>query len=128
MNTNDPAGTIPVKDAETMIANWQSFLNSNNPDFIAQSFLTPIISFQNLLKYNPDAESVRIYIGLENAADPLSAKLMFIPVVNGKEVRTLTAQTGTDTSSEEIDEADGDANPDQSNVYDLTNACPPACP
>ncbi|GGH15829.1 hypothetical protein [Mucilaginibacter phyllosphaerae] len=112
--TNDPDGTIPVTTAKEWAANWRDYLKTANPDFITRSFVIPIVDFKNILLYNPDAEAVKAFIGLEFAGDALSAKLMLVPVNGGEEVlyKHLT------------DEKVG--NP-PSNVYDLTTACPPTC-
>lgn len=109
----DPDGTIPVDVAREWAANWRTYLSTSNQDFITRSFTLPIIDFKNILLYNPDAESVRAFIGLESATDPLSAKLILVPIVDGKEILvTLTNNLGDAGTS---------------NVYDLSKACPPQC-
>jgi hypothetical protein len=112
---NDPDGTIPVDVAKAWAQNWRTFIATNNPDFITRSFLIPIIDFQNILLYNPNAEAVKAFIGLENATDPLTAKLMLVPVSNNEEIHIVPLVGGS-------------AGDTQSNVYDLTKACPPECP
>jgi hypothetical protein len=111
---NDPDGTIPVEVAKAWAANWRTYLANSGTAFIARSFLIPIIDFQNILLYNPNAEGVRAFIGLDDAEDPLSAKLMLVPVENGKEVLVKPIVGG----------GLGDS---QSNVYDFTKVCPPDC-
>ena len=76
----------------------------------------PIIDFKNILKYNPDAESVRAYIGLGDVNDPMSSNLILVPVVNGKDVIYKSASEKPALDSE-ID----------SNIYDLSKVCPPNC-
>jgi hypothetical protein len=114
-STNDPDGTIPVELAREWADNWRTYLSTSDSEFIARSFLIPIIDFQNIMLYNPDAEAVRAFIGLESATDPLSAKLMLVPVENGQEVLVKAIAGGGLGGSE-------------SNVYDFTKACPPDCP
>jgi hypothetical protein len=112
---NDPDGTIPVDIARVWAENWRTYISTSGSEFVTRSFLIPIIDFQNILLYNPDAESVRAYIGLESATDPLTAKLMLVPVEGGQEVLVKDIVGG----------GLGDPN---SNVYDFTKACPPDCP
>lgn len=108
----DPDGTIPVPVAKEWAENWRTFLSTSEQEFVTRSFMVPICDFQNILLYNPDAEYVRAYIGLESATDPLSAKLMLVPVTDGSEIHVIPGTLG-------------DA--PKSNVYDLTTSCPPTC-
>lgn len=108
MSTDDKSqGTISVDEAEKMTANWRSYLETSGQKFIVRSYSVPINSYQNLLTNNPDAESVRIYIGLTDANDPSTSQVLLVPIIAGKE--KLYQDTG------------------ESNVYDLTNSCPPNC-
>jgi len=111
--SNGPEGTIPVEHAIELTANWRKYLATSEPDFVAQSFFVPIIDFVNILKHNPDAEGVRVYLGLEEANDPMSAKLVLVPVSRGHDVVHLDHGNGGELSS---------------NVWDLTKVCPPICP
>lgn len=115
---SDSTGTIPVDEAKQGVENWQVYLG-DNPDqkFVVRSYELPIISFQNLLGNNPDAEAVRIYIGLVDAADPSSSQIYMVPIVNGHEkLFRLTPPSGPPTGGD-----------DNSNVYDMAKACPPNC-
>lgn len=114
MPTTDPDGTIPVATAKEWALNWRDYLATATTDFVTRSFDIPIIDFKNILLYNPDAESVKAYIGLKDPADPLSAQLMLVPIVDGTEVHVLPLVGGPVGDS-------------QSNVYDVTTACPPNC-
>jgi hypothetical protein len=114
---DDPEGTIPVDQAIQLAANWRTYLAASGQAFVAQSFLIPIIDFQNILEHNPDAQGVRAYIGLADPTDPLSAQLLFVPVSGGQDVVYLTRHHGN-----------GATTTLQSNVYDLTTVCPPMCP
>jgi hypothetical protein len=116
---NSPEGTIPVPTAMDMTANWRLFLNANEPNFQVRSYYISIVSLQNMLKYNPDAEGVRAYIGLGDLEDIHSTKLLFIPVVDGKEVpyRQIPSENG-------LGGCDTD---DCSNIYNLNDPCPPVC-
>ncbi|MHB8208508.1 hypothetical protein [Mucilaginibacter sp.] len=124
MSTNnlneDPEGTIPVSLAVQLAANWRTYLASSGQAFVAQSFLIPIIDFKNILKHNADADSVRAYIGLEDATDPTTAQLMLVPVSSGVDIVSLPAGNGN---------GDGGnvGNPLPSNIYDYTTVCPPTC-
>ena len=121
-NLNDsPEGTIPVDQAIQLTANWRDFLATSGQAFVAQSFLIPIINFQNILLYNPDAESVRAYIGLEDPTDPTTAQLLLVPVSGGQDVVTLPLPLGDGSG-------DGNVGDPPSNIYDFTTVCPPVCP
>jgi len=122
MSTNDlpnssDDGTVPVPQAMQMTANWRTYLESSQQVFNVRSYLIPIIDFKNILKNNPDAEAVRAYIGLTDAADPATSQLLLVPIVNGKEIIHLS--TG--------DNGGGDGDDGDSNIYDLTTPCPPQC-
>jgi hypothetical protein len=113
--SNGPEGTIPVEHGIELTANWREYLAASEPDFVARSFFIPIINFVNILKHNPHAEGVRAYIGLADAADPMSAQLVLVPVVNDQDVVYLPSENG-------------EGNNVGSNVWDLTKVCPPICP
>lgn len=114
MPITDPDGTIPVAVAKEWAANWRTFISTTSPDFVTRSFLIPIIDFQNILLYNPSAEAVRAFIGLTDPEDATTAKLMLVPVMEEEEILVLPLVGG----------GLGDT---QSNVYDMTTACPPTC-
>ena len=114
MPITDPDGTIPVDVAREWAANWRTFISTTNPDFITRSFLIPIVDFQNIVLYNPTAEAVKAFIGLTDPEDATTAKLMLVPVLEGEEKLELPLVGG---GLGEI----------QSNVYDMTTACPPTC-
>ena len=115
--TSGPEGTIPVQYAIDLTTNWRTYIKTSGQAFATHGFLIPIIAFQNILAYNPNAEGVRAYIGLDDATDPNSGKLVLVPVVDGKDVcylpKSITGLGG-----------DGD---DDSNTYDITQPCPPIC-
>lgn len=120
MDENSPSlpestGKITVSEAAALTANWRAYLASSGQDFQAKAFLIPIISIKNLLEQNPDAESVRVYFGLEDATDPNSAKAVIVPVVEGNDIIFIPGRNG-DPEDE-----------DDSNVYDRTELCPPTC-
>lgn len=110
-------GTIPVKDAKNGVENWEAYLESSNQKFNVKSYEIPIVSFQNLLGNNPDAESVKIYIGLANSEDPTSSQIYMVPIINGHEKLFRLTPPGN---------APGDPK-DDSNVYDMSKSCPPDC-
>ncbi|RYY37191.1 MAG: hypothetical protein EOP46_03630 [Sphingobacteriaceae bacterium] len=107
---NDPAGSIPVDQAAQWTANWRDYLTASNQAFNITSFLIPIESIKNLLLYNENAEGIRVYLALEIAADPATAKLVLVPVVDNSDVVAQPADNS------------------KSNVYDYTDSCPPKCP
>jgi hypothetical protein len=113
-SSNGPEGTIPVGTAIELTANWRTYLATSNQAFVAQSFFIPIIDFKNILLHNPDAEGVRAYIGLSDAADPTTAQLLLVPVSHGHDVVYLPNY--------------GNGGEDGSNVFDQTTPCPPICP
>jgi len=117
-----PEGSIQVADAEQMIANWRQYVSNPANHFNGHSFYTPIASFANIVQFNPNAEAVRVYIGLETPGDPASAKLIYIPIVNGHQVRRIEMPQGGGVGTE-VSGGDGS----QSNTYDLTTVCPPNC-
>ncbi|WP_214070705.1 hypothetical protein [Mucilaginibacter sp. dw_454] len=109
MSTNDTSeGTIPVDQAKQMVVNWQSYIATSGQKFNVRSYLVPIAAYKNLLINNPDAENVRVYIGLNDATNPATSQILLVPIVNGDE--KLNRETG------------------ESNVYDTTVPCPPVCP
>jgi hypothetical protein len=116
---NGPEGTIPVTEAIDLAANWRTYLGNSKQDFKARAFTVPIIDFTNIIKYNPDADGVRIYIGLESATDPATAELVLVPTVNGLDVPYLPYDANGKTVSVE---AEG-----QSNTYNFSKTCPPVC-
>jgi len=109
-------GTIPVQEAMDMTTNWRNYLASSKETFNVRSYRIPVITFQNILLNNPDAEAVRAYIGLTDPADPTTSQLIFVPIVDGKDVPYVKTNTGPGLGD------DGD-----SNVYDFTVSCPPNC-
>ncbi|RFZ84085.1 hypothetical protein DYU05_00140 [Mucilaginibacter terrenus] len=115
--TEGPDGTIPVQDGVNWTTNWRTYLDQSDNDFHIQYFNIPIVDFQNILTFNPGAESVRAYIGLTDATDPMTAKLILVPVVDGHDVIVVHPDLGG-----------GVAGDGQSNIYDMTQACPPNCP
>jgi hypothetical protein len=119
-----PEGTIPVSEAMKMTSTWRLYLNNNttDTDFQVRSYLIPIISFQNLLKYNPDAEAVRAYIGLNELEDVSTTELLLVPIVGGKEMPYRQILDGGGLGDPDCD------TDDCSNIYDLSAPCPPECP
>jgi hypothetical protein len=117
-SSNDPEGTIPVGQAAQMTANWRNYIETSGQEFAINAFLIPIINLQNILKYNPDAEGVRAYLGLIDATDPSTVQLVLVPVVDGNDVPYLPLQNGADG----ILQGGGG-----SNTYDYTKTCPPVC-
>lgn len=107
-NNASSDATIPVAEAIAMAANWRTFLAAQEPDFAGRSFLIPIASIKHLVDHHPTADSVRAYIGLEDATDPLTAKLIMTAIVDGNEVHTLPGGASA--------------------VVDLAIVCPPHCP
>ncbi|RWY53800.1 hypothetical protein [Mucilaginibacter gilvus] len=113
-NSNESVdGTIPLATAKAWAANWRTYLASSEQVFVGRSFLIPIVSIQTLLTASANAEAVRAYIGLEDETDPLTAKLILVPVINGEEVHTIPGENGGE---------------DKSATVDLVNSCPPFCP
>lgn len=119
MPTNDElpeAGRkITVTEAVRLTTNWRTYLAELECDFQTKAFLIPIESIKNLLTTNPDAEGVRAYLGLNDADDAMSGKLVLVPVVDGEDVIFLP---GSNVDPDEEDD---------SNVYDRSIVCPPYC-
>jgi hypothetical protein len=109
-------GTINVDEAIQMAKNWRIYLENSGQAFDVRSWLVPRLSYESLLKNNPTMEAVRAYIGLRDAADPTSSQILLVPVVDGKDQLFQGTQGGG------VGGNDGD-----SNVYDMTQACPPNC-
>jgi hypothetical protein len=121
MSTNDlpndsSEGTIDVDLAIEMARNWRTYLETSGQEFDVRSWLIPRLSYDSLLKNNPTMEAVRAYIGLRDPADPTSSQILLVPVVDGKDQLFQGTQNGG------VGGDDGD-----SNVYDMTSACPPSC-
>lgn len=108
-------GKISVYEAATLTENWRSYLEISGQEFQAKSFLIPITSVKSLLNNNPEAESMRIYFGLEDSKNPISAKAVLVPVVNGNDIIFIPG-SDEDLNSE-----------DDSNLYDRSALCPPNC-
>jgi len=107
---------ITVTEAVRLTTNWRTYLADSECDFQTKAFLIPIASIKNLLATNPDAQGVRAYLGLNDADDAMSGKLVLVPVVDGEDVIFLPGSNG-DPDEE-----------DDSNVYDRVSTCPPVCP
>jgi hypothetical protein len=112
----DAGRKITVTEAVRLTTNWRTYLAESECDFQTKAFLIPIESITNLLATNPDAEGVRAYLGLNDAQDAMSGKLVLVPVVDGEDVIFLPGSNG-DPDEE-----------DDSNVYDRVITCPPNCP
>jgi hypothetical protein len=121
MSTNNPPhgsseGTIPVDEAIARTENWRTYLKTSGQEFNVRSYLIPIVSYQNLLYNNPEAEAVRVYIGLADPKDPTSSQILLVPIVDGHEqIYQVPAP------SHKLED------PKTSNVYDMTTSCPPDC-
>jgi hypothetical protein len=109
-------GTINVDEAIQMAKNWRDYLETSGQDFDVRSWLIPRLSYESLLKNNPTMEAVRAYIGLRDPADPTSSQILLVPVVDGKDQLFQGTQAGG------VGGNDGD-----SNIYDMTQPCPPNC-
>ncbi|QJD94755.1 hypothetical protein HH214_02125 [Mucilaginibacter robiniae] len=112
----DASGKISVSTAATLTANWRSYLATSGQDFQTKAFLIPINSIKNLLANNPDAEGVRVYLGLEDASDADSGKLVIVPTIGDNDIIFMSDSSNNPDSE------------DDSNVYDRTDSCPPLCP
>jgi hypothetical protein len=112
----DAGRKITVTEAVRLTTNWRAYLAESECDFQAKAFLIPIESIKNLLATNPNAEGVRAYIGLNDADDAMSGKLVLVPVVDGEDIIFLPGSNG-DPNAE-----------DDSNIYDRSKQCPPDCP
>lgn len=112
----EATGKITVAEAVELTSNWRTYLENNDLELQTRSFLISINSITNLLAENPDAEGVRMYLGLKDAEDPNSGKVVLVAVVNGDDVIYVPGSNGDPDSV------------DDSNVYDRTSTCPPDCP
>jgi hypothetical protein len=108
-------GTIDVELAIQMAKNWRTYLETSGQAFDTRSWLIPRLSYDSLLKNNPTMEAVRAYISLKDPKDPTSSQILLVPVIDGKDQLFQGTQGGVGGN-------DGD-----SNVYDLSKACPPDC-
>jgi hypothetical protein len=106
-------GTIPVADAAEQTANWRAYLAGS--DLVTKAFTFSILSFNNLLRDNPDADGIRVYLGLKIAGDPTSLTALLVPVIDGGDVVTVTTPGG------------GYGDGDDDNVYNYSQPCPPTC-
>lgn len=83
-------GSMPVEEAIEATANWRSYLSSSNSEFNLQSFWISIDKIKSLLEHHPDADGIRVYLGLENAANPTSFKIVTVPTQNRVDVIELS--------------------------------------
>jgi hypothetical protein len=114
--SNADGGKVPVAVAIEMTANWRQYLAQSGQKFDKKAFLIPISDLKEILENNPGAEGARAYIALKDAADPSTATLLLVPVVDGKDVVYVNGGEGDPNSD------------DDSSIYDYTKPCPPYCP
>lgn len=117
-NNNSPSGLggkISVSEAAELTANWRTYVTTSGQAFTTRGFLIPITSVKDLIDQNQDADGVRVYLGLSDATDPNSGKIVLVPVVDGNDVLFIPG-SGEDRDDE-----------DDSNLYDRTSPCPPSC-
>ena len=107
-------GTIPTEDATQQTANWRAYLAGS--DLITKAFLFPIETFRNLIAINPEADGIRVYLGLKTAGDPKSLTALLVPVIDGNDI-VVAPKTAP---------GDGDGD-DDDNVYNFSQTCPPIC-
>ena len=88
-NDHNPHASMPVKEAIEATANWRAYLTASNNPFDLKSFWISIDKIKDLLERNPDADGIRIYLGLENAADPTSFKFVTVSTKDGADVVKL---------------------------------------
>jgi len=89
-NQNPHPGSMPVAEAIEATKNWRTYLASSNNEFDLRSFWISIDKIKTLLKHNPDADGIRIYLGLENAEDPTSFKFVTVSTQNQVDVVELS--------------------------------------
>lgn len=114
-NASQTTGKITVNTAIELTSNWRTYLRKSEQGFQTKAFLIPIESLNHLINQNSKADSVRVYLGLENVDDPSTATLILVPVINDTDVIYIPG--GSDNGDSE----------DDSNVYDRTGKCPPDC-
>jgi len=101
-------GSPSVEEAIEATKNWRTYLAESNSEFDLKSFWISIDKIKSLLEHNPDADGIRTYLGLENAADPTSFKFVTVTTKNEVDVVELP---------------DGKPDVIVKHLY-----CPPVCP
>jgi hypothetical protein len=100
-------GSISVQEAIDATTNWRTYLSSSNGEFQLRSFWGSIDKIKSVLEKNPNADGLRFYLGLKDASDPTSVKIVLVPTENEQDVLEL---------------GDGRAN-----TVDGFGPCPPVC-
>lgn len=86
---NQNPGSTPIKDAIEATTNWRTYLSASKSEFDLKSFWMSIDTIKSLLEQTPDADGIRIYLGLENAEDPTSFKFVTVSTKDQKDVFEL---------------------------------------
>ena len=107
-NEHHHHGSSSVAEAAKATANWRAYLEASNNEFNLQSFWISIDKIKSLLEHNPDADGVRVYMGLNDAADPTSFKIVTVTTKHKQDV---------------VEGRHGELIMDPPPIY-----CPPICP
>jgi len=115
-----PTDTIPLDEAETLTQNWRSFIAPQaitpDPNSYIHAFYIPMDDIVQLANFHTEAIAVRAYLCMENTTDPMTAKVVLVPV----------SEKGTDILSTHVPATDG-STVEVSSIYDFTQPCPQAC-
>lgn len=101
-------GSISVELAAEFTSNWRTYLAASNNEFDLKSFWISIEHIKSLLAHNPDADGMRVYLGLSDPENPTSFKFVTVTTKHQEDV---------------IELPDGAPNLIPPPVY-----CPPVCP
>lgn len=107
-NEHHHPGSSSVAEAAEATANWRTYLAASNSEFNLQSFWISIDKIKKMLEHNPDADGIRMYMGLNDAANPTSFKIVTVTTKHKQDVVELP---------------DGESIIDPPPIY-----CPPICP
>ena len=113
-----PTDVIPLSEAETLTQNWRTFIAPQAivPSSFIHAFYIPMDDITQLAAFHTEAIAVRAYVCMENTTDPMTAKIVLVPVSEKNTDILSTYIPGTDGTSVEV-----------STIYDFTQPCPQAC-
>jgi hypothetical protein len=115
-----PTDTISLELAETLTTNWRTFIApqsiSPDPNSYIHAFYIPIADIVQLAAFHSEAIAVRAYLCMENTTDPMTAKVVLVPVdEKNNDILSITVPDGEKADIQ------------QSTIYDFTQPCPQAC-
>ncbi len=108
--------TLDEGTAQQYTLNWLNYMDpgGKNPDFI-RAFYIPAVDIEDLaaLAIQYGCDGVRAYIGLTNAEDPSTAKLILVPAIGSSPGQDMLKLPDSPVV--------------YSTIFDFTSPCPQSC-